>query len=235
MSVVMQRLKKGAAMRRLRLCGLMLSIVFIASCGGDKPNESGVYDHILSKNGITFAPPNLTIKGSKEKAMGFEIWMNYSSNSFRCLGSSMMDSRDNWWFYPGGTGGAQKAGTAKRMYEVRAGKQDYAISIPLKMQDARECVWYLREVQLQVLDPFIGERSGDLASFVLRDEADMAPMEAQYDIYCQKQQARVPQYDCRHKSQNGKNVVVHSKSVLSGIATTINVKASPDILPIRYK
>lgn len=222
-------------MRRLCLCVLALATVLAGSCSSiEEPNEYGSYDHVFSKNGLTFGAPFLRIQGSKEPSMRFEIWMNYTSNSARCLGSAVMDSKTTWSFYGGGSDGAQKPGTAKQMYGVPAGQADYSIAIPLTLSDARECVWRLREVQIQILDPYIGERRDDLASFILRDEAIMVPMDTRYDIFCQKQMGRIPQFDCRHKVQNGKNVVVFSDSVLPGAATTINVKASTDVRPITY-
>ena len=222
-------------MRRVCLCGLVLAIVLVSSCGSiDEPNEYGSYDHVFSKNGLTFGPPFLKIQGSKEPGMRFEVWMNYTSNSARCLGSAMMDSKTTWSFYGGGSDGAQKPGTAKQMYEVPAGQAQYSTAIPLTLKDTRECTWNLREVQIQVLDPYIGEHRDDLAAFVLRDEAVMVPMDTQYDIFCQKQKGRIPHFDCRHKVQNGKNVVVFSNSVTSGTTVTINVKASTDVRSITY-
>lgn len=225
----------GETMRRLCLCGLALAVLLVSSCADiEEPNEYGSYDHVFSKNGLTFGPPFLRIQGSKEPSMRFEIWMNYMSNSARCLGSAVMDSKTTWSFYGGGSEGAQKPGTAKQMYEVPSGQGDYSIAIPLTLKDARECVWSLREVQMQILDPYIGERRDDLASFILRDEAVMVPIDTQYDIFCQKQKGRIPRFDCRHKVQNGKNVVVFSDSVTSGTKMVINVKASTDIRTITY-
>ncbi len=216
-------------MRPYILCLLALAVLVVSGCGEHERNDTGVYDHVFSKNGITFSEPYLSIRGDKEKDMSFVIWVNFTSSSSRCLGGFIRDGRDSWSYYPGGNEGAKKPGVIKRMFAVLPGKNSYSIDIPIAVRDARECTWTLQEIQMQVTGSFIGNRTDDLASFVLVEEADYALFEPRYDIYCQKQQGRFSQFDCRHKSQNGKNVIVSANSVRTGVNTTINVKASPDV------
>ncbi len=211
---------------------LLLAVLLFAGCAGEEPDKTGVYDHVFSKNGLRFSPPNLSIRGAKEKDMSFAVWVNFTSTSLKCLGGFIRDGRESWSYYPGGSEGAKKPGVIKRMYEVFPGNDAYSLTIPLTVQDARECTWTLQEVQIQVADPFIGGRIDDLASFVLVEDAEFALVEPQYDVFCQKRQGRINQLDCRHKSQNGKNVLVDAGSVRSGVNTTINVRSSADIRPM---
>ncbi len=212
-----------------RLAALAFAGLCLAGCGGSEEGGTAHYERAFRANGLSFSEPNLVIKGRKEKGMGFEIWTIFSSDSQRCLGSSVTDSKQNSSFYAGG--GSGKAGTARRMSEVLPGTKEYAITIPIKLSDTRECAWRLREIQIQLTDPYVGNRREDLASFILRDEAAMEPLEARYESFCQKRKGLFTRLDCRHGSQNGRNVVAYSRSVDQGASVTIDVSVSDNVLP----
>ncbi len=219
--------KKETVMRRTRRCPFLFFLLFLLTGCGD---EIGSYDHVFSKNGMTFSAPHLTIRGTKEKDMGLVLWTHYVSGSPRCLGAFISDSGDNWSFFPGGNPGAKRPGAAKRMYEIFPGRETYGITIPLGLNDARECTWQLQEIQLLVSDPFINDRTTELFSFMMVDSAELSFFEPRYNVLCRKLRTGYNRLDCRHGSQMGKDVIVYSRTVLQDVHTTVNIATDADLL-----